>query len=122
MIAGNKVIQGVLGFRVPKGAFIIAIDIESGEEAWRFNTIAWPGQPGGNTWNDLPLEERNGGSVWQQGTYDPELNLVYYGIAPTYDTAPLLVPDEFKSTWSSPLKRSAFVATFSADGEADALD
>ena len=91
LIAGDKVLQGVLGFRIPKGAFIVAIDIESGEEAWRFNTIAWPGQPGGNTWNDLPLEKRNGGSVWHQGTYDPELNLVYYGIAPTYDTAPLLV-------------------------------
>ena len=76
---------------MPKGGLIVAIERETGEEAWRFYTIAWPGQPGGNTWNGIPVEERNGGSVWQQGTYDPETNLVYYGIAPTYDTAPLLV-------------------------------
>ena len=38
----------------------------------------------------MPLDKRSGGSVWHQGTYDPELNLVYYGIAPTYDTGPLL--------------------------------
>ena len=92
LIVGDRVVQGVLGFRVPKGAFIVAIDIKSGKEAWWFNTVAWPGQPGGNTWNDLPVEKRNGGSAWHQGSYDPELNLVYYGIAPTYDTAPLLVP------------------------------
>ena len=92
LVAGNVVIQGTIGFRTPGGAFIAAFDIETGEEKWRFNTVAWPGQPGGNTWNDLPIEERNGGSVWQQGTYDPETNLVYFGIAPTYDTAPLLVP------------------------------
>lgn len=91
LIAGKVVIQGTMGFRVPKGAFIVAYDRETGEEAWRFNTVAWPDAPGGNTWNDLPVEKRNGGSVWQQGTYDPESNLIYFGVAPTYDTAPLLV-------------------------------
>ncbi|HIA47701.1 MAG TPA: hypothetical protein EYN96_06960 [Candidatus Hydrogenedentes bacterium] len=91
LIAGDVVIQGFIGFRVSKGSYIIALNRETGEEAWRFNTVAWPGQPGGNTWNDLPVEKRNGGSVWQQGTFDPATNLIYYGIAPTYDTKPLLV-------------------------------
>ena len=91
LIAGDVVIQGTIGFRVAKGAFIVAFDRETGNEAWRFYTVAWPDAPGGNTWNGIPVEERNGGSVWQQGTYDPETNLVYYGVAPTYDTAPLLV-------------------------------
>ncbi len=90
VIAGKVVIQGTIGFRVPKGAFIAAFDQETGAEVWRFYTIAWPDAPGGNTWNDLPVEKRNGGSIWQQGTYDPETNLVYFGIAPTYDTAPVL--------------------------------
>ena len=90
LIAGKVVIQGTMGFRTPKGAFIAAFDQETGKEVWRFQTIAWPDAPGGNTWNDLPVEKRNGGSIWQQGTYDPETNLVYYGIAPTYDTAPVL--------------------------------
>jgi len=90
LIAGDVVIQGTIGFRVPKGAFITAIDRETGKEAWRFYTVAWPGQPGGNTWNGIPVEDRNGGSVWQQGTYDPESNLIYFGVAPTYDTKPLV--------------------------------
>jgi len=90
LVARNKVIQGVTAIRVPKGGFIVALDINTGAESWRFNTVARPGEPGGNTWNDLPLEQRSGGSVWHQGSYDPELNLVYFGTAPTYDTGPLL--------------------------------
>ena len=90
LVVGDKVIQGVTASFVPKGGFILAIDINSGEELWRFNTIARPGEPYGNSWNDLPLERRSGGSVWHQGTYDAELNLIYFGVAPTYDTGPLL--------------------------------
>lgn len=83
LIAGDMVIQGTMSFRVAKGSYIFAMDRKTGKEAWRFNTVAWPGQPGGNTWNGIPVEKRNGGSVWQQGTYDPESNLVYFGVAPT---------------------------------------
>ena len=90
LVVGNKVIQGVTASFSPGGGFIVGLDIESGEEIWRFNTIARPDEPGGNSWNGLPLDQRSGGSVWHQGTYDPELNLVYFGVAPTYDTLPLL--------------------------------
>jgi alcohol dehydrogenase (cytochrome c) len=92
LIVGNKVIQGVTASFTPGGGFIVGLDIDSGNEIWRFNTIARPGEPGGNSWNGLPLEGRSGGSVWHQGTYDPELNLIYFGVAPTYDTLPLLKP------------------------------
>jgi alcohol dehydrogenase (cytochrome c) len=92
LVIRDKVIQGITGSFASKGGFILAIDINSGEEVWRFNTIARPGEPGGNTWNDLSLDKRSGGSVWHQGTYDPELDLLYYGIAPTYDTGPLMKP------------------------------
>ena len=40
-----------------RGGFIVALDINTGKELWRFNTIARPGEPGGNTWNGLPLEQ-----------------------------------------------------------------
>ena len=90
LVVGNKVIQGVTASFSPGGGFIVGLDIESGEEIWRFHTIARPDEPGGNSWNGLPLDQRSGGSVWHQGTYDPELNLVYFGVAPTYDTLPLL--------------------------------
>lgn len=48
-------------------------------------------QPGGNTWNRLPAEKRTGGSSWAPGSYDPVLNLVYFGVAQTYDTGPLRI-------------------------------
>lgn len=92
LVVGNKVIQGVAGSFSPGGGFIVGLDIDSGKELWRFNTIARPGEPGGNSWNGLPLDGRSGGSVWHLGTYDPELNLIYFGVAPTYDTLPLLKP------------------------------
>jgi alcohol dehydrogenase (cytochrome c) len=91
LVAKSKVMQGV-GGRAAGGNYIIALDANTGEEAWRFYVIARPGEPGGDSWNGLPLEKRNGGSVWTAGSYDPTLNLAYFGIAQTYDTAPLLHP------------------------------
>jgi alcohol dehydrogenase (cytochrome c) len=117
LIAGNVVIQGTMGFRTPRGAFIVAVDRVSGKEAWRFNTVAWPGKPGGNTWNDLPVDDRNGGSVWQQGTYDPESNLVYFGVAPTYDTAPLLLPTDKKGHTNDAMYTNCTVALNADTGE-----
>ena len=87
-VASGQVIQGKAASFVPGGGFIIAIDLETGRETWRFNTLARPGEPGGNTWNNIPLEERQGGSVWNTGAYDPELDLVFYGVSPTYNTGP----------------------------------
>lgn len=90
LIAGNMIVQGIGATVTPQGGFIIGVDLETGEEKWRFQTVARPDGIGGNTWNNLPLEGRSGGSVWISGSYDPELDLVYFGTAPTYDTAPLL--------------------------------
>lgn len=89
-VAGGQVIQGMAASFVPGGGFIFAIDLDTGKETWRFNTLARPGAPGGNTWNNIPLEERQGGSVWNTGAYDAELDLVFYGVSPTYNTGPLL--------------------------------
>jgi alcohol dehydrogenase (cytochrome c) len=90
MVANGMIVQGVGATMTPEGGFIIGIDLETGTEQWRFHTVARPDGPGGNTWNNLPLEARSGGSVWIPGSYDPDLNLVYFGTAPTYDTGPLL--------------------------------
>jgi len=117
LIAGDVVIQGIMSFRVAKGSYIIAINRKTGKEAWRFNTVAWPGQPGGNSWNGIPVEQRNGGSVWQQGTYDPELNLVYYGVAPTYDTAPLLVAADLAGVTNDAMYTNCTVALNADTGE-----
>jgi alcohol dehydrogenase (cytochrome c) len=94
IVVKGKVIFGVsLGLdNAPGGCFIVALDVETGREAWRFHTIARPGQPGGDSWNGAPVNERFGGGVWTAGSYDPDLDLVYFGIGNTYDSATLLEP------------------------------
>ena len=64
--------------------YILALDAETGNEVWRFYTVPTHDQPGGNTWNDLPDDQRYGGSVWMGGSYDPDLNLVYFGVGQPY--------------------------------------
>jgi alcohol dehydrogenase (cytochrome c) len=88
LIAKGKVMIGTVG-RIEGGPYIQALDAETGEPAWRFYTIARPGEPGGNSWNGLPLEDRNGGSVWIPGSYDAVNNLAFFGPGNTYDTGPL---------------------------------
>jgi alcohol dehydrogenase (cytochrome c) len=117
LIAGDKVIQGVTASAGPGGGFIVALDINTGAEVWRFHTTARPDGPGGSTWNGLPVERRTGGSVWHQGTYDPELNLVYYGSGPTYDTAPLLKPSGAPGVSNEALYTNATVALDADTGE-----
>lgn len=82
LAAKGKVMIGTAG-QAPGGNFIVAFDAESGKEAWRFHSIAQPGDPGGNSWNGLPAEKRNGASVWTAGSYDPALNLAFFGPAQT---------------------------------------
>ena len=98
IVARGKVIFGVsLGTDTAKGGcFIVALDARDGSEVWRFHTVAQPGEPGGDSWNGAPAGERFGGGVWTAGSYDPELNLVYFGVGNTYDAATLLEPRDGK--------------------------
>ena len=88
LVARGKVMVGTTG-RGGGGNYIVGLDAETGDEAWRFYTIARPGEPGGASWNGLPLDERNGGSVWIPGSYDPVNNLAFFAPGNTYDTGPL---------------------------------
>jgi len=83
IVADGKVIDGINGCqdRFETKCFIFALDARTGEEVWRTHTIAAPGEPGGDTWGDLPLALRAGGDVWNGGSYDPQLGLVYFGVA-----------------------------------------
>lgn len=93
VVAQGRVIIGAsLGTSFPGGCFIVGLDAANGEERWRFHTVAQPGQPGGDSWNGAPAGERYGAGVWGGGSYDPDLNLVYFGIGNTYDVATLLEP------------------------------
>jgi alcohol dehydrogenase (cytochrome c) len=98
LLVHGKVIVGVsLGIDTGGGDFIVGLDAQSGDEKWRFNTIARPGQPGGDSWNGAPVNERYGSGVWSIGSYDPDSNLVYFGTGNTYDVGTLLVPRARKS-------------------------
>ena len=88
LVAKGKVMVGTTG-RAPGGNYIVGLDANTGEESWRFYTIARPGEAGGDSWNGLSLEQRNGASVWTPGSYDPALNLAFFGPAQTYDTGPV---------------------------------
>jgi alcohol dehydrogenase (cytochrome c) len=93
LLVHGKVIVGVsLGINTGGGDFIVGLDARNGHELWRFNTIARPGQPGGDSWNGAPVGERFGSGVWSIGSYDPDLNLVYFGTGNTYDVGTLLSP------------------------------
>ena len=83
IVIQGKVIQGMTGcilYREEK-CFISAYDSETGKQLWRFNTIAREGEPGGDTWGKLPDLLRAGGDTWITGTYDPSLDLTYWGVA-----------------------------------------
>ncbi len=83
IVAGGRVVNGINGCSrfMPDSCFITAHDAATGEELWRRLTIAAPGDPGGDTWGDLPLALRGGGDSWIPGSYDPELDLLYWPVA-----------------------------------------
>lgn len=95
LVVRGKVIQGAAGCASdskPGGCFLVALDAETGKELWRLNTIARPGEPGGESWNGAPLERRFGGAIWSTAGYDAGTGLVYVGTAQTYRTATLRQP------------------------------
>ncbi len=83
IIINGKVVQGLGGcakYQEEK-CFISAYDAETGKEVWRFYTIAKEGELGGDSWGNLPNLFRAGGETWITGSYDPDLNLTYWGVA-----------------------------------------
>ncbi len=83
LVVGGKVISGMAGcLRFwDDGCFITAHDANTGRELWRTSTVARPGEPGGDTWGDLPMMFRGGGDAWITGTYDAGLGLTFWGVA-----------------------------------------
>ena len=74
----DKVITGVAGGDGPFRGYIKALDGKTGKLLWQFNTIPEPSEPGSETW--LGDSWKTGGvATWLQGSYDPELNVLYWG-------------------------------------------
>lgn len=75
----DKVVVGISGGEAGVRGFVDAYEAQSGKRAWRFWTIPGPGEPGHETWTSESWKT-GAGATWVTGAYDPELNLVYWGI------------------------------------------
>ena len=90
LVVEDKVIIGSAGGDRGIRGFITALDAATGEEVWRFHTIPGPGEPGHETWEECPPDPETycdpeawmhgGAAAWLTGSYDPELNLMYWGL------------------------------------------
>lgn len=94
IVARGKVIVGLSGCSESGDCAVVALDANTGKEAWRVRTIAKAGTKDGNSWAGLPDDKRSGGSIWAPASYDPVSNLVYVGTAATYHIEPLMTAPE----------------------------
>jgi alcohol dehydrogenase (cytochrome c) len=79
LIIKDKVVIGIAGGEFGIAGFIAAFEASSGKQAWRFNTIPGPGEPGHDSWAEEAWKH-GGAPVWLTGSYDPVLNLTYWGV------------------------------------------
>jgi alcohol dehydrogenase (cytochrome c) len=113
LVVKDKVIVGTSGGDDGVRGFVAAYDAETGKESWRFWTIPAPGEFGSSSWPGESYK-LGGGTTWMPGTYDPELNTIFWGTsnpAPDFDGGPrpgddlytdsllALDPDDGKLKW-----------------------
>ncbi|MCB9385176.1 MAG: PQQ-dependent dehydrogenase, methanol/ethanol family [Bryobacterales bacterium] len=83
LVVKDKVLVGIAGGDFPSRGFIDAYDASTGKRAWRFYTVPAEGEPGAETWSGASYRS-GGGGPWGIGSYDPELDLVYWGVGQPY--------------------------------------
>jgi alcohol dehydrogenase (cytochrome c) len=91
IVANGVVISGMAGGESTTRGFLDGWDPETGKKLWRRYTIPAPGEPGSDTWpKNSDAWKVGGGPTWRSGSYDPQLNLVYWGVgnAEPYDPRP----------------------------------
>jgi alcohol dehydrogenase (cytochrome c) len=79
LIVNGSVVVGVSGAEYGIRGFVAAYDAETGQQQWKFNTIPGPGELGHDTWKNDAWQS-GGGSTWVTGSYDPSLDLIYWGV------------------------------------------
>jgi alcohol dehydrogenase (cytochrome c) len=80
LVANGVLISGMSGAEFGVRGFLDGYDPETGKRLWRLYTIPAPGEKGSETWPKDDSWRRGGGSTWITGSYDPDLDLVYWGI------------------------------------------
>ncbi len=78
LVVKDKIIVGIAGGEYGVRGFVDAYSAETGKRVWRFNTVPGPDEPGHETWQGDSWKT-GGAPAWLTGSYDPELNLTYWG-------------------------------------------
>jgi alcohol dehydrogenase (cytochrome c) len=115
LVANGLLVQGMGACTIyeENKCFISAYDPATGAQRWRFRTVATSGRPGGDTWGTLTDLYRAGGETWITGSYDPELNLTYWGTA---QAKPWMPVSRGMKTQDAALYTSATVALDAGTG------
>jgi alcohol dehydrogenase (cytochrome c) len=79
LVVNHSVIVGVSGGDYGVRGFLAAYDVTTGEQQWKFDTIPGPGEAGHETWQNEAWKH-GGGATWVTGSYDPSLDLLYWGV------------------------------------------
>lgn len=79
LVVNGSVVVGVAGGEFGIRGFLAAYDAQTGRQQWKFNTIPGPGEFGHNTWENDSWRT-GGGATWITGSYDPTLDLLYWGV------------------------------------------
>ena len=101
IVANGVLISGMAGGESTTRGFLDGWDPETGKKLWRRYTIPAPGEPGSETWpKDSDAWKYGGAPTWRSGSYDPELDLVYWGTgnAEPYDPRPRQAKDSLFSS------------------------
>ena len=89
IVVDGVVLAGSNCQEAPQGCYVTGNDAQTGKELWRNHLIPKKGEPGDETWGGMPFEKRWMTDVWGPITYDPDLNLAFYGssgVGPSSDT------------------------------------
>jgi alcohol dehydrogenase (cytochrome c) len=116
IVANGIVVSGINGCELftQDGCFITGHDPATGVELWRTATLAEPGTPEYATWGNVAPDRRGGGDIWIAGSYDPELDLVYFG---TSQPKPWAAPSRGMSVEDAALYTNATLAVRPNTGE-----
>ena len=116
IVANGIVVSGINGCELftQDGCFITGHDPTTGVELWRTATLAEPGTPEYATWGNVAPDRRGGGDIWIAGSYDPELDLVYFG---TSQPKPWAAPSRGMSVEDAALSTNATLAVRPKTGE-----
>ena len=95
------------------GCWISGYDAVTGKQLWKFNTVARSGMPGAESWGKLADNLRVGGETWISGSYDPDLDLTYWGVA---QAKPWMRASRGTSNFDNVLYTSSTVALHPKDG------